>query len=55
MINIAKCKDLTISIGVFRTEADVSNLQNDLGYKPNTSVYEGIKRFVEWYKEYNIC
>lgn len=34
------------------TYADVSRLENDLGYKPKTSVKEGVKRFVEWYKEY---
>ena len=34
------------------TYADVSRLEKDLGYKPQTSVKEGVKRFVEWYKEY---
>jgi UDP-glucuronate 4-epimerase len=24
----------------------------DTGYKPDTSVEEGVKRFVEWYREY---
>jgi len=52
----AKKEYLPMQAGdVFRTEADVSDLQKDLGYKPNTSVYEGIKRFVEWYRAYNIC
>ena len=35
-----------------KTEADVTDLQQDLGYKPNTPVEEGIKRFVEWYREW---
>ena len=35
-----------------RTEADVSNLVSDLGYKPATTVEEGIGRFLEWYEEY---
>ena len=34
------------------TYADVSDLVNDLGYKPETTVKEGIKRFVEWYLGY---
>jgi UDP-glucuronate 4-epimerase len=24
----------------------------DTGYKPDTSVEEGVKRFVEWYRDY---
>lgn len=34
------------------TYADVSDLVNDVDYKPNTSVEEGIAKFVEWYREY---
>ena len=34
------------------TYADTSALERDFGYKPNTSLREGIRRFVEWYKEY---
>lgn len=34
------------------TWADVSDLESELGYKPNTTVKEGVKRFVEWYREY---
>ena len=34
------------------TYADVSDLEKDIGFKPDTSIEEGIKRFVEWYKEY---
>ncbi|MGZ8186376.1 MAG: NAD-dependent epimerase [Methylobacter sp.] len=32
------------------TYADVSDLVNDLGYKPATLLENGIKNFVEWYK-----
>ena len=32
--------------------ADVQDLANNLHYKPNTKVQEGIKRFVEWYRAY---
>ncbi len=32
--------------------ADVEDLQNDVGFKPNTSIEEGIGKFLEWYREY---
>lgn len=35
-----------------RTEADVTDLVQDLGYKPNTPVTIGIENFIEWYKGY---
>jgi UDP-glucuronate 4-epimerase len=34
------------------TYADVSDLVNDLGYKPATLLETGIRNFVEWYKEF---
>jgi UDP-glucuronate 4-epimerase len=34
------------------TYADVSDLVNDLGYKPATLLENGIKNFVEWYKDF---
>ncbi len=34
------------------TYADVSDLVNDVGYKPETTVEEGIAKFVDWYREY---
>ena len=34
------------------TYADVSDLVRDVGYKPNTSVEEGVKNFINWYKKY---
>ncbi len=34
------------------TYADVSDLIEDLGYKPATPIQEGINRFVEWYREF---
>ena len=34
------------------TYADVDDLMKDVGFKPQTSIEEGIKRFVEWYREY---
>jgi UDP-glucuronate 4-epimerase len=34
------------------TMADVSELEKAVGFRPRTSVEEGIRRFVDWYKEY---
>lgn len=34
------------------TYADVSALENDFGFKPSTSLREGLRRFSEWYKEF---
>lgn len=34
------------------TYADVDDLIRDVGFKPSTSIEEGIKKFVEWYREY---
>jgi len=37
------------------TWADVTDLVEDLGYKPDTSIEEGVGKFVKWYREfYNI-
>jgi UDP-glucuronate 4-epimerase len=34
------------------TSADVSDLVRDIGYKPETTVRDGIARFVAWYREF---
>jgi len=34
------------------TYADVDDLMSDVGFKPSTSIEEGVGRFVDWYKEY---
>ena len=34
------------------TYADVDDLIKDVGFKPSTPIETGIKRFVEWYKDY---
>jgi len=34
------------------TWADVSRLESAVGYRPNTSIEEGVARFVDWYREY---
>lgn len=37
---------------VLRTYADVSDLERDINFKPSTSIEDGLKKFVDWYKEY---
>ncbi len=34
------------------TYADTSDLERDFGYKPSTSLREGLRRFAEWYKTF---
>ncbi|NLM45095.1 MAG: NAD-dependent epimerase [Clostridiales bacterium] len=35
-----------------KTYADVDDLIRDVGFKPDTSIDEGIGKFVKWYREY---
>lgn len=35
---------------VYQTNADCSKLESELGYRPSTSLHEGISRFIEWYR-----
>ena len=37
---------------VYQTYADVSDLMRDYDFKPDTSIEEGLGRFVAWYREY---
>ncbi|HAT2867129.1 TPA: NAD-dependent epimerase [Serratia marcescens] len=37
---------------VMDTSADTAELYRDIGFKPETSVEEGVKRFVDWYKAF---
>ena len=37
---------------VVATYADVDDLMQDVGFKPQTSIASGIRRFVEWYQDY---
>jgi UDP-glucuronate 4-epimerase len=34
------------------TFADIDDLERDTGYRPRTSVRDGISRFVDWYTQY---
>lgn len=36
------------------TYADVSDLERDFGYKPKTSLREGLRRFAEWYYSFYV-
>jgi len=36
-----------------RTYADVSDLERDVGFRPATTIEDGVARFVEWYLEYH--
>ncbi len=50
----AKKEYLPMQAGdVETTYADVSDLMNDFGYQPKTTVKEGISKFVKWYLLYN--
>ena len=37
---------------VYQTYADVSELERDFGFKPGTTIQEGLGKFAKWYKEY---
>ncbi len=37
---------------VYSTFADISKLNKLIGYKPTTSIEEGLEKFVSWYKQY---
>jgi len=37
---------------VKETSADTSELNRWVNFKPNTSIKEGVKQFVDWYKTY---
>ena len=34
------------------TTADITNIQTQLGYAPSTNIRNGVKNFVDWYREY---
>lgn len=34
------------------TYADVAELQREIGFSPSTPIKEGLRRFVEWYRDY---
>ena len=38
---------------VRETFADISAIERDLGFRPTTSITEGVPRFVDWYRQYH--
>lgn len=50
----AKMNMLDMQLGdVPKTHSDVTDLVNDLGYKPDTPIQKGIDEFIEWYLSTN--
>jgi len=50
---VAKKNFMPMQAGdVVATSANVQDLINDVGFKPNTAVAEGVKHFVDWYRDY---
>jgi UDP-glucuronate 4-epimerase len=37
---------------VTATYADVSDLERDVGFRPSTPIEEGVRQFVDWYRDY---
>jgi UDP-glucuronate 4-epimerase len=35
------------------TYADIAELERDIGFRPSTTIDEGVARFVKWYREYH--
>jgi len=35
---------------VYQTNADTTKLETELGYKPTTTLHDGIRHFMDWYK-----
>ena len=50
----AKKQFLPMQAGdVYTTYADVDDLMNTVGFKPSTSIQEGLESFARWYKDYS--
>ena len=37
------------------TVSDTKELEKWIGFKPNTSIKEGISKFISWFKEFYNC
>ena len=35
------------------TYADITEFENDFGFRPSTSLRQGLRKFVQWYREYS--
>ncbi len=52
----AKMHKLPMQPGdVIATYADISDLEQDIGFKPSTCIEAGLGRFVAWYRNYYSC
>jgi UDP-glucuronate 4-epimerase len=38
---------------VLETFADVDDLARDIGFRPQTSIEDGIQKFVAWFRDYH--
>jgi UDP-glucuronate 4-epimerase len=51
----AKTNNLGMQQGdVLATYADIDDMVSEFGFSPSINIEEGIKRFIDWYKSYNI-
>ena len=49
----AKKEYLPMQAGdVYQTYADVSELEKNFGFKPETTIREGLTNFINWYREF---
>ena len=49
----AQMNMLPMQLGdVPETAADINDLVNEVGYRPATSIEVGVRRFVDWFREY---
>ena len=38
---------------VYETSADINKIKNLTGFKPTTSIEEGIPKFINWYNQFH--
>ena len=49
----AKINFLPLQKGdVVKTESDITLAKANLGYNPKTNIEDGVKQFIDWYKNY---
>ena len=53
-MDIRGLKVITRLNGEVVNEGTTDDLINDVGFKPATSIEEGVKKFVEWYRSYYV-
>jgi nucleoside-diphosphate-sugar epimerase len=45
-------ENATFYVDVTETFADVTDLMRDTGFRPQTSIEDGLRDFVAWYRDY---